>query len=128
METRQIYAFIFQKEFYPCSRFEIGNHINKKVFICYSDKTINELLNSFREDESSILHNYLKSYKRPLVITHGVFYDRTYKYYYNENKSDLEGNRYKLDLKEMDETVKELAQRYLNDGYSPINLLSLVEK
>ena len=28
---RQIYSLIFQKENYPCNRFEIGNNINKKV-------------------------------------------------------------------------------------------------
>ena len=30
-KPRQIYSIIFQKEYYPCNRFEIGNNINKKV-------------------------------------------------------------------------------------------------
>ena len=49
LKPRQIYVLIFQKEYYPCNRFEIGNNINKKVYICHSDKTIKELLESCKE-------------------------------------------------------------------------------
>ena len=33
-KPRQIYSIIFQKEYYPCNRFEIGNNINKNyIFV-----------------------------------------------------------------------------------------------
>ena len=40
LKPSQIYSIIFQKEYYPCNRFEIGNNINKKVYICHSDKQL----------------------------------------------------------------------------------------
>ena len=122
----QIYSIIFQKEYYPCSRFEIGNNINKKVYICHSDKTIKELLESCKEDESHLIYDYLNSYPSPRVVVHGKDYDRTYIYNYKEPKVD--NNRYILNSEEMDEKVKEITRRYLNDGYGSINLLSLVGK
>ena len=33
--SRQIYVLIFEKENYPCQRFEVGNNINKKKYIFY---------------------------------------------------------------------------------------------
>ena len=57
---RQIYVIIFQKEYYPCNRFEIGNNINKKVYICHSDKRLKELSESFKEDESHLIYDYLR--------------------------------------------------------------------
>ena len=125
-EPRQIYSLIFQKENYPCNRFEIGNNINKKVYICHSDKSIKELTESCKEDESNLIYDYLKNYPIPRVIVHGKDYDRTFLYNYKEPKIDE--NRYDINLKEMDGKIKEIAQRYLNDGYGSINLLSLVGK
>ena len=123
---RQIYSIIFQKEYYPCNRFEIGNNINKKVYICHSDKTIKELLESCKEDESHLIYDYLNSYPSPRITVHGKDYDRTYRYYYKEPKVD--DNRYNLNSEEMDEKVKEVARRYLNDGYGSINLLGFFGK
>ena len=119
-KPRQIYSIIFQKEYYPCNRFEIGNNINKKVYICHSDKTIKEILESCKEDENHLIYNYLNSYPSPQIIEHGKNYDRIYKYHYKETKED--NNKYNLNLEEMDELVKVIAQRYLNDGYELINL------
>ena len=125
-KPRQIYSIIFQKEYYPCNRFEIGNNINKKVYICHSDKQLKELLESCKEDESHLIYDYLNSYPSPLIIVHGKDYDRTYRFHCNEPKVD--DNRYNLNLEEMDKKVKEIARRYLNDGYGSINLLSLIGK
>ena len=125
-KPRQIYPIIFQKEYYPCNRFEIGNNINKKVYICHSDKTIKELLESCKEDESDLIYDYLNSYPSPRIIGHGKDYDMTYRFHYNEPKVD--DNRYNLNLEKMDEKVKEIARRYLNDGYGSINLLGLIGK
>ena len=47
----------------------------------------------------------------------------TYRYYYKEPKVD--DNRYNLNSEVMDKKVKEIARKYLNDGYGSINLLSL---
>ena len=124
LKPRQIYSIIFQKEYYPCNRFEIGNNINKKVYICRSEKTIKELLESCKEDESHLIYDYLNSYPSPQIIVNGKDYDRTYKYYYKELEED--NNKYNLNLEEMDKKVKELARRYLNDGYGSINTISLV--
>ena len=124
LKPRQIYSIIFQKEYYPCNRFEIGNNINKKVYICRSEKTIKELLESCKEDKSHLVHDYLISYPSPQIIVNGKDYDRTYKYYYKELEED--NNKYNLNLEEMDKEVKELARRYLNDGYGSINIISLV--
>ena len=120
---RQIYVIIFQKEFYPCNRFEIGNNINKKVYICHSDKRLKEFLESCKEDKSNLVYEYFNSYPPPRVVVHGNFYDRTYIYYYKEPKVD--DNRYNLNSEEMDKKVKKIARGYLNDGYGSINLLSL---
>ena len=117
---------IFQKEYYPCNRFEIGNNINKKVYICHSDKSIKELLESCKEDKCHLVYDYLNSYPSPLIIVHGKDYDRTYRFHYKEPKVD--DNRYNLNLEKMDEKVKEIARRYLNDGYGSINLLGLIGK
>ena len=125
-KPRQIYSVIFQKEYYPCNRFEIGNNINKKLYICHSSKTIKELLESFKEDKSHLVHDYLISYPSPRIIVHGKDYDRTYRYYYKEPEED--NNKYELNLEEMDKKVKEISRRYLNDGYGSINLLNLVGK
>ena len=122
----QIYSIIFQKEYYPCNRFEIGNNINKKVYICHSDKRLKELLESCKEDESHLIYDYLISYPSPRIIVHGKDYDRTYKFHYKE--PELDDNRYNLNSEEMDKKVKEIARRYLNDGYGSINILSLVGK
>ena len=111
---RQIYSIIFQKEYYPCNRFEIGNNINKKVYICHSDKILRELLKSFKEDKYHQVYDYLNSYPSPRIIVHGKDYDRTYRFHYNEPKEDY--NRYNLNLEEMDKKVKEIATKYLNDG------------
>ena len=124
LKPRQIYSIIFQKEYYPCNRFEIGNNINKKVYICRSEKTIKELLESCKEDKSHLVHDYLISYPSPQIIVNGKDYDRTYKYYYKELEED--NNKYNLNFEEMDKKVKELARRYLNDGYGSINTISLV--
>ena len=124
LKPRQIYSIIFQKEYYPCNRFEIGNNINKKVYICRSEETIKELLESCKEDKSHLVHDYLISYPSPQIIVNGKDYDRTYKYYYKELEED--NNKYNLNLEEMDKKVKELARRYLNDGYGSINTISLV--
>ena len=120
---RQIYVIIFQKEYYPCNRFEIGNNINKKVYICHSDKLLKELLESCKEDQSHLIYDYFNSYPSPRIIVHGKDYDRTYRFHYKEPKVD--DNRYNLNLEEMDKNVKEIARRYLNDGYGSINLLGL---
>ena len=122
----QIYVIIFEKEYYPCNRFEVGNNINKKVYICHSSKSIKELLESCKEEESNLLYEYFNTYPAPRVVVHGKDYDVTFRYYYKEPKVD--DNRYNLNLKEMDEKVKEIARRYLNDGYGSINLLSLIGK
>ena len=122
--TRQIYAILFQKEFYPCNRFEIGNNNNKKLYICHSELKIKELLKSFEEDEFHLLNEYLNSYPAPRIIVHGKDYDKTYRYHYKEPKKD--DNRYNLDLEEMDKKVKEIAKRYLEDGFGTINLLSVI--
>ena len=95
-KPRQIYSIIFEKEYYPCNRFEIGNNINKKVYICHSDKTIKELLESCKEDESHLIYDYLNSYPSPRIIVHGKDYDMTYRFHYNEPKVD--DNRYNLNL------------------------------
>ena len=116
----QIYSVIFQKEFYPSNRFEIVNNINKKVYICHSDKKLKELLEFCKEDESHLLYDYFNSYPYPLIIVHGKDYDRSYRFRYNEPKVD--DNRYNLNSEEMDEKVKEIARRYLSDGYNSINL------
>ena len=118
--SSQIYAIIFQKENYPCNRFEIGNNINKKVYICHSNKSLKELLESCKEDESHPIHDYINTYPPPRIIVHGKDYDKTYIYNYKEPKVD--DNRYNLDLEEMDKKVQEIAKRYLNDGYNSINL------
>ena len=123
---RQIYVLIFQKEYYPCNRFEIGNNINKKVYICHSNKQLKEFLVSCKEDKSNLVYEYFNTYPAPRVIVHGNFYDLTYRYYYKEPKVD--DNRYNLNFEEMDKKVKEIARKYLNDGYGSINLLSLVGK
>ena len=122
----QIYSIIFQKEYYPCNRFEIGNNNKRKVYICHSDKGLKELLKSCKEDESHLIYDYFNSYPSPLIIVHGKDYDMSYRFNYNEPKVD--DNRYNLNLEEMDEKVKEIARRYLNDGYGLINLLGLVGK
>ena len=122
----QIYSIIFQKEYYPCNRFEIGNNINKKVYICPSDKQLKEFLENCKEDKSNLVYDYFNSYPSPIVIVHGNFYDRSYRFYYKEPKVD--DNRYNLNSKEMDKKVKEIARRYLNDGYESINILSLIGK
>ena len=126
LKPRQIYVIIFQKEYYPCNRFEIGNNINKKVYICHSDKRLKEFLESCKEDKSNLVYEYFNSYPAPRVIVHGNFYDMTYRYYYKESKVD--DNRYNLNLEEMDKKVKEIARKYLNDGYGSINLLGLFGK
>ena len=126
LKPRQIYVIIFQKEYYPCNRFEIGNNINKKVYICHSDKRLKEFLESCKEDKSNLVHDYFNTYPSPRIIVHGNFYDMTYRYYYKESKVD--DNRYNLNSEEMDKKVKEIARKYLNDGYGSINLLSLVGK
>ena len=125
-KPRQIYSIIFQKEYYPCNRFEIGNNINKKVYICHSNKRLKEFLESCKEDKSNLVYEYFNSYPAPRVIVHGNFYDLTYRYYYKESKVD--DNRYNLNLEEMDKKVKEIARKYLNDGYGSINLLGLFGK
>ena len=122
----QIYSIIFQKENYPCNRFEIGNNINKKVCICHSDKILKEFLEFCKEDESNLIYYYFNSYPAPRVIVHGKDYDRMYIYYYNEPKVD--DNRYNLNSEEMDKKVKEIARRYLDHGYGTIYIISLVEK
>ena len=124
-KPRQIYSIIFQKEFYPCNRFEIGNNNNKKVYICHSELKIKKLLESFEEDEYHLLNEYLNSYPKPRIIVHGKDYDKTYRYHYKEPKKD-DDNRYNLDLEEMDKKVKEIAKRYLEDGFGTINLLSVI--
>ena len=126
LKPRQIYVIIFQKEYYPCNRFEIGNNINKKVYICHSNKRLKEFLESCKEDKSNLVYEYFNSYPAPRVIVHGNFYDLTYRYYYKESKVD--DNRYNLNLEEMDKKVKEIARKYLNDGYGSINLLGLFGK
>ena len=126
LKPRQIYVLIFQKEYYPCNRFEIGNNISKKVYICHTSKTLKELLESFKEDKSHLVYDYLISYPSPRVTVHGKDYDRTYRYYYKEPEED--NNKYNLNLEEMDKKVKEIAKRYFNDGYGSINLLNLVGK
>ena len=126
LEPRQIYSLIFQAENYPCNRFEIGNNINKKVYICHSNKPIKEFIESCKEDESNLLHDYFKNYPTPRLIIHGKDYDRTSVYNYKESKIDE--NKYHIHLKQMDGLIKVLAQRYLNDGYGSINLLTLVGK
>ena len=117
---RQIYSIIFQKEYYPCKRFEIGNNINKKVYICHSDKILKEFLESCKEEESNLLYDYFNSYPTPRVIVHRKDYDRTYRFHYNEPKVD--DNRYNLSSEEMDKKVKEISKRYLDDGYGSINI------
>ena len=124
--SSQIYSIIFQKEYFPCNRFEIGNNINKKVYICHSDKLLKEFLESCKEDKTNLVYDYFNSYPDPRVIVHGNFYDRTYKFHYKEPKVD--DNRYNLNSEEMDKKVKEIARRYLDDGYGSINILSLVGK
>ena len=123
---RQIYSIIFEKEYYPRERFEIGNNINKKVYICHSDKRLIDFMLICREDKSNLIYDCFKSYSTPLVIVHGKKYDRTYKFHYNEE--EVYDNKYNLDLEEMDKKVKEIARKYLNDGYGSINILSLVGK
>ena len=88
-KPRQIYSVIFQKEYYPCNRFEIGNNINKKLYICHSSKTIKELLESFKEDKSHLVHDFLINYPSPRVITHGKDYDRTYHQRYNQHVNNI---------------------------------------
>ena len=122
----QIYSIIFQKEYYPCNRFQIRNNINKKVYICHNDKRLKEFLESCKEDKSNLVYEYFNSYPAPRVVVHGNFYDMTYRFHYKEPKVD--DNRYNLNYEEMDEKVKEIARRYLNDGYGSINLLSLIGK
>ena len=126
LKPRQIYVIIFQKEYYPCNRFEIGNNINKKVYICHSNKQLKEFLVSCKEDKSNLVYEYFNTYPAPRVIVHGNFYDLTYRYYYKEPKVD--DNRYNLNFEEMDKKVKEIARKYLNDGYGSINLLGLFGK
>ena len=123
---RQIYVIIFQKEYYPCNRFEIGNNINKKVYICHSDKRLKDFLVSCKEDKSNLVYEYFNTYPSHRIIVHGNFYDMTYRYYYKESKVD--DNRYNINSEEMDKKVKEVARRYLNDGYGSINLQSLIGK
>ena len=126
MDFTPRHVIIFQKEYYPCNRFEIGNNINKKVYICHSDKLLKELLEFCKKDQSHLIYDYLNSYLSPQIIVHGKDYDRTYRFHYKEPKVD--DNRYNLNLEKMDEKVKEIARRYLNDGYGSINLLGLVGK
>ena len=126
LKPKQIYVIIFQKEYFPCNRFEIGNNINKKVYICHSDKRLKEFLESCKEDKSNLVYEYFNTYPYPRVVVHGNFYDVTFRYYYKESKVD--DNRYNLNLEEMDKKVKEIARKYLNDGYGSINLLSLIGK
>ena len=57
---------------------------------------------------------------------HGKDYDRTYRFHYNEPKVD--DNRYNINLEEMDEKIKEVARRYLDDGYGSINLCKYISK
>ena len=40
----------------------------------------------------------------------------------------MDENRYNLNSEEMDKKVKEIAKRYLDDGYGTIYIISLVEK
>ena len=70
------------------------------VNICHSSKSIKKLLESFKEDKSHLVHDYLISYPSPRIIVHGKDYDRTYKYYYKEPEED--NNKYNLNLEEMD--------------------------
>ena len=67
-KPRQIYSIIFQKEYYPCNRFEIGNNINKKVYICHSDKRLKEFLESCKEDKSNLVYEYFNTYPSPRVV------------------------------------------------------------
>ena len=120
---RQIYSIIFVKEKYPQERFEIGNNINKKVYICHSDKILVDFIFNCREDKSNLLYDCFKSYPFPLVVVHGKKYDRTYTFHYNED--DVYDNKHNLKLEEMDKKVKEIAIKYLNDGYGSINILKV---
>ena len=70
-----------------------------------------------------VTYDYLNSYPSPRIIVHGKDYDRTYRFHYKEPKVDV--NRYNLNLEEMDKKVKEIARRYLDDGYGSIDLLGL---
>lgn len=118
-ESNQIYS-IFQKEPYPCNRFEIGNNYNKLVYICNSTKSLKELINDFREDKNSLLYKYFRDFLSPRVIVHGKDYDRTYIYYYKEKEE--ENNKYNLDLYDMERKVRKIASQYGRDGYTLLNL------
>ena len=75
---------------------------------------------------AALEYSYPADYPSPRIIVHGKDYDRTYRFHYKEPKVD--DNRYKLNSEEMDKKVKEVARRYLNDGYGSINLLGLFGK
>ena len=120
---RQIYSIIFVKEYYSRDRFEVGNNINKKVYICHSDQILVDFMFNCREDKNNLLYDCFKSYPTPLVVVHGKNYDRTYTFHYNED--DVYDNKYNLKLEEMDKKVKEIARKYLNDGYGSINILKV---
>ena len=114
--SRQIFALIFEKERFPCQRFEVGNNINKEVYITISDKTLKEFLGECKEDESHTLYVYLNNYPAPRIIKHGKYYDEISVYSTKEDKS----NRYNFSLKYINKELIKFTQKYLDDNYNLI--------
>ena len=121
--SRQIYVLIFEKENYPCQRFEVGNNINKKIYILQTDKMLKEFLDSCKEDKCHLLYYYLFNYPPPRIIKHGKDYDEISRYNFKEDIN----NRHNLTLEEINKVIK-ISKKYLNDGYGSINLLQLCNK
>ena len=104
--SRQIYVLIFEKENYPCQRFEVGNNINKKIYIFQTDKMLKEILDSCKEDKCHLLYDYLNSYPPPRIIKHGKDYNEISKYHFKE---DID-NRHNLTLEEINKEVVKIAK------------------
>ena len=122
--SRQIFALIFEKEHYPCQRFEVGNNINKEVYITQTDKFLKEFLVSCKEDKSHTLYDYLNNYSPPRIIEHGKYYDEISMYSFKEDKD----NRHNLTLEEVTNELIKVTHKYLDDNYNVINISEIFKK
>ena len=118
LSSRPIYVLIFQKENYPCERFEVGNNINKKIYILQTDKMLKEFLDSCKEDKCHILYDYLNNYPTPRIIKHGKNYDEISIYHFKEDIN----NRHNLTLEEVINELIKVTHKYLDDNYNVINI------
>ena len=116
--SRQIYVLIFEKEHYPCERFEVGNNINKKAYITQTDKFLKEFLDNCKEDKYHILYDYLNNYPPPRIIKHGKYYDEISIYHLKEDIN----NRHNLTLEEVINELIKVTHKYLDDNYNVINI------